>query len=344
MRARPFSVLGRPVHLSRFLPLITTRWFSSSPSDLTSRRAPCPPKSRRWRLQVSLSVSRLSPSCLNSLSIPFHPLWPVRNYPHLRISARGPGLSGTSTHLTRQLSGAHYGGVRLLMLVHHRLRLLAFPMRTRSRNERTCWPTMRSPGSHTRSVRTCQGLRPRRAGRALALACPSVLPSTVSKASAPGIRPFSRLNSLAYALPCRRFAEVLADTCARLGADVVRYSFIAVDSHPLLLAGLPAHSQREYYRLRPFRERMLVIRHAKARAGSCLTERWISAPGRKPKFERSTGLSHDGGKAGVGRTASCGFDFAACTINGFFGLGPTAASRAAKAALLAVVVDGANHL
>jgi hypothetical protein len=47
---------------------------------------------------------------------------------------------------------------------------------------------------------------------------------------------------LAYAIPCRRFAEVLADNCARLGADVVCYSFIAVDSHHLLLAGLPAHS------------------------------------------------------------------------------------------------------
>ncbi|MGA7323776.1 MAG: hypothetical protein WBX25_04670, partial [Rhodomicrobium sp.] len=38
----------------------------------------------------------------------------------------------------------------------------------------------------------------------------------------------------------RRFAEVLADNCARLGADVVCYSFIVVDSHHLLLAGLPA--------------------------------------------------------------------------------------------------------
>jgi hypothetical protein len=36
---------------------------------------------------------------------------------------------------------------------------------------------------------------------------------------------------LAYMLPCRRFADVLADACARLGADVGRYSFIAVDSH-----------------------------------------------------------------------------------------------------------------
>jgi hypothetical protein len=36
---------------------------------------------------------------------------------------------------------------------------------------------------------------------------------------------------LAYMLPCRRFADVLADACARLGVDVDRYSFIAVDSH-----------------------------------------------------------------------------------------------------------------
>jgi len=46
---------------------------------------------------------------------------------------------------------------------------------------------------------------------------------------------------LACTLPCRRFADILADGSARLGADVVRYSFIAVDSHHLLLAGLPAH-------------------------------------------------------------------------------------------------------
>src|SRR3954462_9565912 len=44
---------------------------------------------------------------------------------------------------------------------------------------------------------------------------------------------------LAYALPYRRFANALTGADARLGADVVRYSFIAVDSHHLLLAGLP---------------------------------------------------------------------------------------------------------
>ena len=46
---------------------------------------------------------------------------------------------------------------------------------------------------------------------------------------------------LACAFPCRRFADTLTDACARLGADVVRYTFIAVDLHHILLAGLPAH-------------------------------------------------------------------------------------------------------
>ena len=46
---------------------------------------------------------------------------------------------------------------------------------------------------------------------------------------------------LACTFPCRRFADILTNACARLGADVGRYSFIAVDLHHLLLAGLPAH-------------------------------------------------------------------------------------------------------
>ena len=48
---------------------------------------------------------------------------------------------------------------------------------------------------------------------------------------------------LAYALPYRRFACTLAGTCARLGADAVRYSFTVVDSHHLLLAGLTGAPQ-----------------------------------------------------------------------------------------------------
>lgn len=49
---------------------------------------------------------------------------------------------------------------------------------------------------------------------------------------------------LACTLPCRRFADLLADVCARLGVDVVRYTFIATDLHRLLLAGRPAHPTR----------------------------------------------------------------------------------------------------
>jgi len=45
---------------------------------------------------------------------------------------------------------------------------------------------------------------------------------------------------LACVLPCRRFADILTNACARLGADVVRYTFIVMDFHHLLLAGLPA--------------------------------------------------------------------------------------------------------
>ena len=47
---------------------------------------------------------------------------------------------------------------------------------------------------------------------------------------------------LAYTLPYRRFAVILAEDYARIRGDVGCYSFIAVDSHHILLAGLPAHS------------------------------------------------------------------------------------------------------
>jgi hypothetical protein len=72
--------------------------------------------------------------------------------------------------------------------------------------------------------------------------------------STPGHIAFRTLNSvgarvrntfaaqwLACALPYRRFTAFLADSDARLGADVGRYSFIVSDLHQLLLAGLPAH-------------------------------------------------------------------------------------------------------
>ena len=118
------------------------------------------------------------------------------------------------------------------------------------RRRRRRRPSARSPGSRARSVRTCQGLRPRRAGRALALTRPSVLPSAYrNSVGTRDYRPFAA-QWLACALPCRRFAAALTGTDARLGADVVRYSFIVEDLHLLLLAGLPAHYR---WRSRPRR-------------------------------------------------------------------------------------------
>ena len=138
------------------------------------------------------------------------------------LRRRSPGF-------VRQLR-CYYTGVRLLWVVHQRLRLLTFPLRTICPRQGP-WPIQRSPGSRARSVRTCQGLRPRRVRRALA-------------GNAPGGFAFRQVNNvgtrflngfaaqwLAYTLPCRRFADALTDARARLGGDVDCYSFIAVDFH-----------------------------------------------------------------------------------------------------------------
>jgi hypothetical protein len=104
------------------------------------------------------------------------------------------------------------------MTVHHRLRLLAFPVRARGgapplvRHEISRFP--RKERSHMPGSTTALG----RAG---------------TRNSVPVHVAFRLRNSvgtqkkadfaaqwLAYALPCRRFADVLADNCARLGADV----------------------------------------------------------------------------------------------------------------------------
>jgi hypothetical protein len=78
-------------------------------------------------------------------------------------------------------------------------------------------------------------------GGTLALARPPMWPSAQQTASAPGTKFSFAAQWLAYTYPCRRFADILTNVCARLGADADRYSFIAVDLHHLLLAGLPAH-------------------------------------------------------------------------------------------------------
>src|SRR4051812_3489882 len=112
------------------------------------------------------------------------------------------------------------------------------------------WPNPRSPDSRTKSVHTCQGLRPRRVGRALAMTHPSMLPSVISTTSAPGLIQAFAAQWLAYALPYRRVADILAGANARLGADADRYSFTVVDLHLLLFAGFDRRTEILEFRKR----------------------------------------------------------------------------------------------
>jgi hypothetical protein len=77
-----------------------------------------------------------------------------------------------------------------------------------------------------------------------------MLPSAFATASAPGVYSFAA-QWLACELPYRRFTLTFAGDGARLGVDVVRYSFIVSDSHRLLLAGIPAHCEK-FWTLPPY--------------------------------------------------------------------------------------------
>jgi hypothetical protein len=119
----------------------------------------------------------------------------------------------------------------------HRLRFLSFPTRTSAASR--LWSATGSPGSRTRSVCTCQGLRPRRASRALACRTRACCLPRRQRRRHLGKSSFAA-QWLACAIPCRRFASDLTVADARLGANADRYSFIVVDLHHLLRAGLPA--------------------------------------------------------------------------------------------------------
>ena len=74
-----------PTGSSRVSPSTTARYFSSCPSDPTSRWTPCPPKySKQW-LQVRLGCIQLSPSCPFGRLHTFCFLRPARNYPRFWI-------------------------------------------------------------------------------------------------------------------------------------------------------------------------------------------------------------------------------------------------------------------
>src|SRR5689334_1317886 len=105
--------------------------------------------------------------------------------------------------------------------------------------ERSSW---RSPGSRTESLCACQGLRPRRVAGARENAPSHVAFHVVDRV---GTREFllTRLNTWPAPSPTDASPPASRLDTHGLGANVDRCSFIAVDFHHLLSAGLPAHRQ-----------------------------------------------------------------------------------------------------
>ena len=66
-------------------PSITARYFSSCPSDSTSRWTPCPPGPTSGGFRSALLCFRLSPSCPFRPLHTFHSSRPARNYPRFWI-------------------------------------------------------------------------------------------------------------------------------------------------------------------------------------------------------------------------------------------------------------------
>ena len=102
-------------------PSITARYFSSCPSDSTSRWTPCPPESCRlvapgppWLVSGFRFRARLGFSIPSTFSGP-RGVTPAFGYgtPH-------SGARGTLTLLNNALLSAHYGAVRLHQNVHVR--------------------------------------------------------------------------------------------------------------------------------------------------------------------------------------------------------------------------------
>ena len=117
VRARPFPVLGRPVHHG-IAPFDYGPAFLRKPFG--SRLAADTLPSGWWLHSATHQSTDLAISCTVVSSFPKScPLGfflickprPARHYSRFWISPRGRGVSGTSTRLIHALSGAHYGWV-----------------------------------------------------------------------------------------------------------------------------------------------------------------------------------------------------------------------------------------
>ena len=117
-------------------------------------------------------------------------------------------LRSGSLRLVRRLHG-YYGGVRLPASVHHRLRLLAFPMRTRSAHGR--WSDAGSPSFRRDPFARDVALDP--GGTTMPrITASHMLRSTMKTVSAPAIRSFR--GSLPH--PTQPLCTLRVRRCRRL--------------------------------------------------------------------------------------------------------------------------------
>lgn len=149
---------------------------------------------------------------------------------------------------------SYYASVRLLRVVHQRLRLLTFPLRTTpsiiaiSILSRKTGSTRRSPGSRAKSFHACQGLRPRRIGRVLAIAHLPMLPSAMTTASASKMRRFrGSMAGLHAPLPTlrRRPHERLRTARGRCGLLLLHRDGLAPSTPCRYLGALSFHPSRK---------------------------------------------------------------------------------------------------
>jgi len=150
------------------------------------------PASWRSQLRVNRVVSRVRPALL--LSPRLRSCCGIERMVETGQTRRGPrpSLHRLRCGLLRLVRRLHcyYGGIRLPTSVHHRLRLLAFPMRTATDGGQT-WDLPVPVQGASAHARVFDHAGPPRRSR---LSRPCVLPSVWSTASAPGIRFLSRLN------------------------------------------------------------------------------------------------------------------------------------------------------
>ena len=108
VQTRPCPTFGRPVHRG-VAPSITARYFSSCPSDSTSRWTPCPPGTASGGFRSALICIRLSPSCPFRRLHTFCFLRPARLLPPtFGYGAPHLGARGTSTLMSNALLSAHF--------------------------------------------------------------------------------------------------------------------------------------------------------------------------------------------------------------------------------------------